>query len=62
MTMKLRTQLKDIGNAAEITALIKRLERRGLVGRSAPLSPEEVEKQLNRIRNEGRKDWPGGAK
>lgn len=60
--MKFRTQLKDIGNAAEITALVKRLERRGMVGRTAPLTEEEIERQLNRIRNEGRKDWPGGAK
>lgn len=52
--------LHAIGNEAEITALVKRLERRGLVGLRPPLSPEEVQREFNRIRNEGR--TPKGRK
>ena len=50
--VKQRTMLKDIGSAAEITALVKRLELSGKIGRRAALSAAEVEAELNRIRND----------
>lgn len=52
--VKSGARLKDIGNGAEITALVKRLELRGLVRRGRALSAAEVEAEFNKIRNEGR--------
>jgi hypothetical protein len=46
--------LRSIGREAVITALVKRLERRGLIQRTPPLTEVEVMKAFNKIRNAGR--------
>ena len=58
--MKRYVSMRELGNANEITAMVKRLELRGLVGRKAALTDAEIARELTKIKNDkARKEMEG---
>jgi hypothetical protein len=46
--------LKELGSRKDLLATVSRMRAKGLIRVPRPLTAEEVEREFNRIRNDGR--------